>query len=92
MNNDVLTGWNTFTFVIGTTDDFESIDALLYHIGQVSLNNVAKDVPPLNYSTFEFDAPAGLDEDVVTMIGRGMAFSEDWCMDDTVSCVVKGVV
>ena len=77
-----MNGWNTYTFVIGTTDDFESIDALLYHIGQA----------PLNYSTFEFVAPAGLDEDVVTMIGRGMAFSEDWCMDDTVSWVVKGVV
>jgi len=26
----------------------------------------------------------------VTMIGRGIAFSNDWCMDDTFSCVVEG--
>ena len=34
MNNDVLTGWNTYTFVIGTMDDFGTIDELLYHENQ----------------------------------------------------------
>ena len=83
---------NTFTFAIGTTDDFDSIDALLHHIGQVSVGNVIKDAPPLDYSTFEYDVPADASMETVTMIGRGMAFSEDWCMDGTVSCVIKGAV
>ena len=83
---------NMYTFIIGSADDFDSIDTLLYHVGQASINNVAKDVPPLNYSTFEFEVPAECDQDTVIMIGRGMAFSNDWCMDDTFSACIHGTV
>ena len=87
MNNNVLTGWNTFTFIIGTADDFESTDELIDHFeGSNYPNSIC------NCASYEFDAPAGLHEDVVTMIGRGMAFSEGWSMDGSVSFVVKGVV
>ena len=40
--------------------------------------------------TFPSEAPADCDEKTVTMIGRGIAFSNDWCMDDTYSFLVHG--
>ncbi len=75
----------TYTFLIGTTDDFESMDEMLEHFE-------GSDYPGsiCNCSAFEFEAPVGLDQDTVTMIGRGIAFSNDWCMDDTFSCVIDG--
>ncbi len=75
----------TYTFLIGTTDDFESMDELLDHFENSSYSGSI-----CNCSAFEFEAPVGLDQDTVTMIGRGIAFSNDWCMDDTFSCVVEG--
>ncbi len=80
-------GWNTFTFIIGSMDDFESTDELIDHFESSNYPNSI-----CNCASYEFDAPSGLDEDVVTMIGRGMAFSEGWSMDGSVSFVVKGVV
>ncbi len=77
---------NTFTFIIGSTDDFDSIDNLVDHF-EVDGSSITK-----HCSSFEFDAPTGVHEDVVTMIGRGMAFSEGWSMDGSVSFVVNGVV
>jgi len=77
---------NTFTFIIGSTDDFDSIDNLVDHF-EVDGSSITK-----HCSSFEFDAPSGVHEDVVTMIGRGMAFSEGWSMDGSVSFVVNGVV
>jgi len=77
---------NTFTFIIGSTDDFESINNLIDHFEHDG-SAIEK-----HCSSFEFDAPSGVHEDVVTMIGRGMAFSEGWSMDGSVSFVVNGVV
>ncbi len=74
----------TYTFLIGTTDDFESLDAMLKHFEDFRFETVG------NCSAFEFEAPDECDQDTVTMIGRGIAFSNDWCMDDTFSCVVEG--
>jgi len=77
----------TYTFLIGTMDDFESMDELLAHFENSSyLSSIC------NCSAYEFEAPAECDEDTVTMIGRGIAFSNDWCMDDTFSCVIEGVL
>lgn len=76
----------TYTFLIGTTDDFESLDEL---IGYVEANH---DEGFQNYSLFEFEAPESCDQETVTMIGRGIAFSNDWAMDDTFSCVIEGTL
>ena len=76
----------TYTFLIGTTDDFESLDEL---IGYVEENH---DKGFQNYSLFEFEAPESCDQETVTMIGRGIAFSNDWAMDDTFSCVIEGTL
>ena len=75
----------TYTFLIGTMDDFESMDELLEHFESSSYPSSI-----CNCSAFEFEAPDTCDQETVTMIGRGIAFSNDWCMDDTFSCVVDG--
>ena len=73
-----------YTFVIGSTDDFETIDELIDYVEEEGFAGSR------NYSVFEFDCPADCSQQLVTMIGRGYAFSEDWCMDDTFSCVIDG--
>ena len=61
----------------------------LREIGYVEANH---DKGFQNYSLFEFEAPESCDQDTVTMIGRGIAFSNDWSMDDTFSCVIEGTL
>ena len=75
----------TYTFLIGTTDDFESIEELIEHFEE---SNYPSSI--CNCASYEFEAPADCDEDTVTMIGRGIAFSNDWSMDDTYSFLVHG--
>ena len=77
----------TYTFLIGTMDDFESLDEMVDHFAGSSYPSSI-----CNCSAFEFEAPAACDKETVTMIGRGIAFSNDWCMDDTFSCLVEGTV
>ena len=77
----------TYTFIIGTTDDFESMDELIEHFEGSSYPSSI-----CNCSAFQFEAPTQCDQDTVTLIGRGIAFSNDWCMDDTYSCVVEGTL
>ena len=74
----------TYTFIIGTTDDFESLDELIEHFDTGGGTYIC------NCSAFEFDAPEACDQDTVVMIGRGLAFSHDWSMDDTYSTCIQG--
>jgi hypothetical protein len=74
----------TYTFIIGSADDFESLGHLIDYV------EVNKDKGFQNYSAFEFDCPVDCSEELVTMIGRGHAFSNDWCMDHTFSFMVHG--
>lgn len=74
----------TYTFVIGTSDDFESLDNLIDYYDQYDIGG------DRNYQAIEFEAPDGADEETITMIGRGLAFSSDWCMDDTYSFLHVG--
>jgi hypothetical protein len=78
---------NTFTFIIGSMDDFESLDELIDHFED---SNFPSSI--CNCSSFEFEAPEDCDQDTVVMIGRGMAFSNDWCMDHTVSTCINGSI
>jgi hypothetical protein len=36
---------------------------------------------------YNFNVPGGLSEEQITMIGRGIAFSKGWSIDDTASCI-----
>ena len=81
---------NTFTFIIGSTDDFESMDDLLNYVEMGPFTETKESV---SYSFFEYTVPDGAySKDTVTMIGRGMAFSDGWSMDGSLSFVVEGVV
>ena len=76
-----------FIFLIGSTDDFESLEDLqnTYFNGGVTERNM---------SVFTFDVPdVGTNSltvrDIATYIGRGLAFSNDWCMDGTLSALLE---
>ena len=73
-----------YTFVIGSTDDFEHIGDLDDYVEKYGINGSR------NYSVFEFDCPTDCSQELVTMIGRGYAFSEDWTMDDSYSFLIEG--
>lgn len=77
-----------FIYLIGTSDDFESIEDLqnTYFNGDsdrnmsvypVSLDEACK---VQGYNTLQ---------EIATMIGRAEAFSSDWCMDGTLSCLLE---
>jgi hypothetical protein len=77
-----------FIFLIGTTDDFESIEDLknTYFNGDTDRNMSAFPV-----SLSEVCQVEGYDrlEEIATMIGRGEAMSADWCLDGTHSCLLE---
>jgi len=75
-----------YTFVIGSSDDFE-------HVGELD-DYVEKNgyTGNLNYAVYEFDCPADCSPELVQAIGRGYAFSEGWCMDDTYSFLITGAL
>tara|TARA_B100000686_G_scaffold299946_1_gene334127 strand:- start:6523 stop:6795 length:273 start_codon:yes stop_codon:yes gene_type:complete len=79
----------TYAFIIGTTDDFESHEELLTYVESLGASEDAG--VPRNHAVYVFDTPESFDEDTVTLIGRGIAFSNDWCMDGSVSLVVEHV-
>ena len=76
----------TYTFIIGSMDDFVGIEDLQDYVDQEGRAG------NLNYCCHEFEAPAECDEETVTLIGRGIAFSNDWCMDDTFSFLIHGAL
>lgn len=76
----------TYTFVIGSMDDFEHIGELDDYVEEHGRDGSA------NYSVFEYSVPASLSDEDVTMIGRGLAFSHDWCMDGSFSFVIEGTL
>ena len=77
-----------FIYLIGSTDDFESLEDLknTYFNGDTDRN---MSVFPVEIS--EACRVAGYDtiEEIATMIGRAEAFSNDWCMDDTLSTLLE---
>ena len=76
----------TYTFIIGSMDDFEGIEDLTDYVDQEGCDG------GLNYSCHEFAVHPECDEETVTLIGRGIAFSNDWCMDHTFSFLVRGEI
>ena len=70
-----------FVFVIGSTDDFESANDLRIAAEERAIGNTVD----LNFSRHRFSVPSTLDEDTIILIGRGLAFSNGWCEDDTIS-------
>lgn len=78
-----------FTYIIGSMDDFDGVEALTF-----AYFNEPDQFAELNASVFIFDVPeVGTNSltvrDIATYIGRGLAFSNDWCMDGTVSTLLE---
>ena len=72
-----------YIYIIGSTDDFNDIDALLEAYNDGTLREY-------NASVYRYDAPVGdvgmmSGLEIAELIGYGMAFEDGWCMDDTVS-------
>ena len=74
-----------FIFLIGSTDDFESIEAL--KTAYFELGEHIRDEG--NASFFEFDVPENLERGYAILVGRGLAFTNSWCMDDTLSTLLE---
>ena len=74
----------THSFLIGSADDFSNIKELIEYFKENGEHS--------NASRFDFDVPKFTDDETITMIGRGMAFSSDWCMDHTFSVVTSPLV
>lgn len=78
-----------FIFLIGSTDDFESLEDLknTYFNGNDTYRNMS--VFPVSIS--EVCQVAGYDtlEEIATLIGRGEAMAEGWCLDDTLSTLLE---
>ena len=77
-----------FIFLIGSMDDFESLEALTEYYFNPTLQRVrASGV--LNASFYEFDLPMNCSNEIAVLVGRGMAFNNDWCMDGTFSTLLE---
>ena len=78
-----------FVYIIGTTDDFESIEDLqnTYRNGMDTPRNMS--VYPVWLS--EETTVQGYDtlQEIAVMIARGEAMTNDWCLDDTVSILLE---
>ncbi len=76
-----------FIFLIGTTDDFESVEDLKNGFFNDTDRNMS--VFPVSLSEACQVEGYGVLEEIATMIGRGEAMSSGWTLDDTVSCLLE---
>lgn len=68
-----------FIFLIGSTDDFESLETLTnayFELGERIRNEG-------NASFYEFEVPENHDRGIAFLVGCGIAFSNSWCVDGT---------
>ena len=78
-----------FIFLIGSTDDFESLEDLknTYFNGNDTYRNMS--VFPVSLSEVcQVEGYSRLEE-IATILGRGEAMSSGWCLDDTLSCLLE---
>lgn len=84
-----------FVYVIGSTDDFSSLEELRTYFAKLEDPDCDGGVYP-NFSTYDVSlsektVASGYKslEEVATMIGRGEAMTDGWCLDDTVSFILE---
>ena len=68
-----------FIFLIGSTDDFESIEALTnayFELGERIRNEG-------NASFYEFEVPESHDRGIAFLVGCGIAWTNKWRVTDT---------
>jgi hypothetical protein len=77
-----------FTYVIGSSDDFADLEDLR----NTHLNgDTERNMSTYEISLSEGTIVVGYDKlaEVATMIGRGEAMSDGWCLDDTLSFIME---
>ena len=81
-----------FIYLIGASDDFESIDDLKeYYYNDPDMTDVgARCMSVFPISLSEGCVVQGYNsiEEIATIIGRGEAFYHDWTTDDTISVLL----
>jgi len=82
-----------FIYLIGTSDDFESIDDLKHEYFN-DLSGSEPDRRNMSVYPVSLDAACkvkGYDTlgEIATVIARGEAMSDGWCLDDTVSILLE---
>jgi hypothetical protein len=78
-----------FIFLIGSTDDFESLEDLKTAFFDSALGDYNASI--ILVSLDEACKVKGYNtlEEIATMIARGEAMSDGWCLDDTLSCLLE---
>ena len=81
-----------YRFMIGTMDDFESLQDLREYFGGDGDGDgdgtTVYEPGDLNASIFDFSLPSGVGGGFIAVdVGRGIAFANDWCADHTFSAL-----
>jgi len=77
-----------FIYLIGTSDDFESIEDLKNAYFNEDLTRNMSAFPISLSEVCQVEGYSRLEE-IATMIGLGEAMSSDWCLDGTLSCLLE---
>jgi hypothetical protein len=82
-----------FTYIIGSADDFESVQDLVqvYRVdprGARGRRNMS--IYPVSLSEGTTAAGYHSLEEIATILARGEAMTDGWCLDDTVSALLEG--
>lgn len=76
----------SYKFIIASLDEFNSIEKLLKAYNEGTLGARA--------TVFSYEAPAveidAAKETNAVLIGYGMAFESGWCMNNTITHLIKG--
>ena len=84
----------TFRFIIANTTVFPEGTDLSKVTGEDLINLISDEERGVyegkawgGVTFYNFEVPEGLSEEQITMIGRGIAFSKGWRIDNTASCI-----
>jgi hypothetical protein len=78
-----------FIFLIGSTDDFESLEDLKTSFFDCTLGDYNASIILLSLDAACKVKGYNSLEEIATMIGRGEAMSNGWCLDGTLSLLLE---
>ena len=76
-----------FIFLIGSKENFGSLEELTN--AYFELGEHIRDEGNASFSVTSFEVPENLGRGYAILIGRGLAFTKGWCMDDTLSTLLE---
>ena len=78
-----------FIFLIGSTDDFGDLEVLKTAFFDHALGDYNASIIPVSLDEgCKVQGYSSLEE-IATMIARGEAMSDGWCLDDTLSTLLE---